>query len=146
VDTDLPELITRSGLKRTRRRSAILDTLAQSDKPLSAEQIFLSLQEQNIAINLSTVYRTLDTLIEHRLVERLSLSGDSRAVFEFNRNSHRHYLICVSCKKVIPIDSCPFQDYEKAIEAETDYRIEGHKLDIFGYCPGCKKMPKNGKN
>ena len=127
------------GLKNTKSRLAILDILERSAQPLSAEQIFLELKEKNISTNLSTVYRTLDTLTEKRLVTKLQITGDSRALFEYNRMAHKHYLICLECKKITAIESCPLGDYVKALAQETDYSISGHKLDIYGYCPSCRK-------
>jgi len=51
---------------------------------------------------------------------------------------HRHYLICLGCKKIMPIDHCPLGDYEKSLAKKTNYLISGHRLDIYGYCPECK--------
>lgn len=128
-----------SGLKNTKSRSAILDVLERSAQPISAEQVFLALKEKNITANLSTVYRTLDALSDKNLATKLSVTGDNRALYELNRMVHRHYLVCLGCKKIMAIDSCPLEDYEKSLEKETNYVISGHKLDIYGYCPECKE-------
>jgi Fur family ferric uptake transcriptional regulator len=136
TDSDAVKL---SGLRITKCRSAILDVLEQSEQPISAEQIFLELKEKNVTANLSTVYRTLDVLEEKNLATKLSITGDNRALYEFNRMVHRHYLVCLGCKKIIAINSCPLEDYEKRLAKETDYLISGHRLDIYGYCPECRR-------
>lgn len=137
-ETELGETLKRCGLKKTKSRSAILDILEQSESPISAEQVFLELKERVIPTNLSTVYRTLDTFADKKLVKKLTLSGDSRNLYEYNRMIHRHYLICLGCNKIVSIDSCPLADYEKHLAEETNYKITGHKLDIYGYCPDCR--------
>ena len=137
--SDYSDDLERSGLKKTRHRAEILSALAISSQPLAAEQIYLALTRRGISINLSTVYRILETLTEHHMVLRLSLSGDTRFVYEYNRSVHRHYLVCLSCKKVIPIDCCPLREYERSLAEKTNYSIQGHKLDIFGTCPECLK-------
>ena len=119
--------LTHCGLKKTRHRLVILDILDHSDQPVTAEQIFARLQDRRIAINLSTVYRTLDTLVLNKLVTRLSITQDGRALHEYNRRVHRHYLVCQGCRKIIPIDGCPLADYSRQLEQETGFQISGHK-------------------
>ncbi len=127
-----------SGLRNTRTRAAVLAVLAEDAAPLSAEQLYASLREKGVAANLSTVYRALETLCEKGLAAKLSIPGDPRTFFEYSRASHRHYLICLGCREIRPIERCPLAGYEKALEAETDYRISGHKLVVYGYCPACR--------
>lgn len=136
---DFSEAIKRCGLKSTKSRSSILDILDHSDQPRSAEQVFLILKEKNISVNLSTVYRTLDTFAEKNLVTKLNIAGNTKALYEFNRMVHRHYLVCLGCKKIVAIDNCPLAEYEKLLAKETNYLISGHKLNIYGYCPECKE-------
>lgn len=129
------------GLKQTRHRLAILEVLKNSDQPLTAEAIFAAVRGKKIAINRSTVYRNLDLLGEKEMLNKLTLAGDLRAVFEYNQKIHRHYLICLACNKVEIIEHCPLQGYEEGLSQETAYQIIGHKLDVYGYCPAClKKM------
>jgi Fur family ferric uptake transcriptional regulator len=131
--------ITLSGLKNTKSRSAILDVLKRSVQPISAEQVFLELKEKNITTNISTVYRTLDALADKNLATKLNITGDNRTLYELNRMMHRHYLVCLGCKKIMAIDSCPLEDYEESLAKETHYLISGHRLDIYGYCPECRE-------
>lgn len=127
------------GLKKTKHREAILSILRESTQPISAEDIFLSLKRSNISINLSTVYRILEVLSEKNLITKLSIGGDNKNLYEYNQMVHRHYLVCMECKRIKVIDDCPLKGYEKALADKTDYMISGHKLDIYGICPECRK-------
>ncbi len=131
--------LQKSGLKFTKQRSAILDILAQSEPPLAAEQIYLALKERGVPANLSTVYRTIETLTEKNLLKKRSMIGDNRVLFEFNRAHHSHYLVCLGCKKMLAISRCPLGNYEEELEKETNYTIAGHNLDVYGYCPECRE-------
>ena len=131
--------LKQSGLKNTKHRTAILGILEESTRPMAAEDVYFALKEKGISINLSTVYRVLETLASKDLVSKQSIVGDSRALFEINRMVHKHYLVCVGCKKIQCIENCPLEAYEKTLEKETKYTIAGHKLDIYGYCPECKE-------
>jgi Fur family ferric uptake transcriptional regulator len=78
-------------------------------------------------------------LADKNLAIKFNIMGDDRTLFEYNRMVHRHYLICMGCKKILAINRCPLEDYEKSLAKETNYSIAGHKLDIYGYCPKCRK-------
>jgi Fur family ferric uptake transcriptional regulator len=138
-NTDYEADLRRGGLKSTRQRTAILEILDQSEQPLAAEQVFMQLKQRGICVNLSTVYRVLETLAEKKLAVKLSITGDTRALFEYNRMLHRHYLVCLGCKKILAIHHCPLAGYEQTLQNQTNYKISGHRLDIYGYCPACQK-------
>lgn len=133
------ERLKKSGLKNTKSRRAILDILIRSNQPMAAEQIFFALKEKQIDINLSTVYRTLDSLENKDLVTKISIIDDDRMLFEYNQLGHRHYLVCLDCKKIITVHNCPLGSYEKTLENETHFNIVGHKLYLYGYCEECQK-------
>jgi Fur family ferric uptake transcriptional regulator len=133
------------GLKNTKHRVEILRFLQQSDQPNSAEQIFLALQKKDIAINFSTVYRTLELLVSKDLAIKQTVMGSSSALYEYNKMVHSHYLICMNCKRIEVIECCPLGDYERTLEKQTDFIIAGHKLDIYGYCPKCKELYIGGE-
>jgi Fur family ferric uptake transcriptional regulator len=136
-DTDV--LIKRSGLRNTKQRKAILDIIRISELPVTAEDVYLELKKQHIPVNLSTVYRTMETMSECMLIKKLRFLGEEKTFFEYFKAMHRHYLVCLRCKKILPISGCPLKSYEKTLEEKTDYSISGHRLDIYGYCPQCKE-------
>ena len=133
------ERLKNSGLKNTKSRKAILDVLIRSNQPMAAEQIFITLKDKKIDINLSTVYRTLDSLINKDIITKISIMDDDRMLFEYNQLGHRHYLVCVICKKIVTVQNCPLGLYERTLEKETHFNIIGHKLYLYGYCEDCQR-------
>lgn len=138
TDSDFGRILRQNGLKNTRPRAAILDILSGEGQPLTAEELFSRLQERVVSVNLSTVYRALEALCDKELVTKLTIKDDSRALYELKRMIHRHHLICLGCKRITSIGRCPLEGYEKRLASETDYVIEGHNLDVYGYCPDCR--------
>jgi Fur family ferric uptake transcriptional regulator len=136
---DIVDDLRRNGLRNTKCRTAILDILEQSDQPVAADRLFRELNEKDITMSFSTVYRTLEALTDKKLVTKLIIAGEDKALFEYNRMGHRHYLICLGCKRILDIEHCPLEGYEETLKKETDYVISGHKLNIYGYCPDCQK-------
>lgn len=128
-----------SGLKATKVRKAILAILIRSSQPMAAEEIFLALKEEQSTANLSTVYRTLESLVNKDLVSKISIMNNDRMLFEYNQLGHRHYLICVTCKKIVTVQNCPLGSYERTLEDETHFNIIGHRLYLYGYCEDCQR-------
>ncbi|MDD4802466.1 MAG: Fur family transcriptional regulator [Syntrophomonas sp.] len=137
-DDTYKSILKSNGLKNTKRRNSILEVLTQIAQPITADQVFLELQKQDVSINLSTVYRILDKLASKGIICRTNLIGDNKSLFELNQMNHRHHLICMGCKQMLAVDDCPFEQYGKLLQARTGFNITGHKLEIYGYCRNCK--------
>jgi len=80
----------KAGFRLTLPRQAILNVFSQNPQRLSAEDVFLSVHEKYLGIGLATVYRTLDLLIQMRLIFK----------FDFKISSHQihFYGLCERCK------------------------------------------------
>ena len=142
--TDYREALKRVGLKNTKRRAAVLEILERQPQPITAEQIFLKLNGLKVSASLSTVYRELDSLVGSGLAVKVSINAGGKALYEYNRMVHKHYLICLGCKKMIALDVCPLKSFEEKVEEQTHFVITDHKLNLYGYCPECraKGLPK----
>lgn len=131
-------ILTQQGCKNTKSRKAVIDALERAKSPVSAEEIFFDIKENNKSTNLSTVYRTLDLMESKGLVEK-TVMPDGKARFELTGYGHRHHLICTSCHKTVYIEKCPLQSLEKDVGRETSFDITGHRLEFYGLCPDCRK-------
>lgn len=138
-NTNYTEILKREGMKSTRHRNAILLLLEQSEHPMTAEELYISLMEKTASINLSTVYRTLDTFVSKNLVIK-STMDDGKARYELNHHEHKHHLFCVGCHKVISIEDCPMGELQEILKKKIDFDVTGHKLEIYGYCHNCKMV------
>lgn len=132
------DILSRIGCKNTKSRKAVIEVLKSAENPLCAEDVFLCIKEQGASVNLSTVYRTLDLMESKSLVNKIVM-GDGKARYELTVDGHRHHLVCTNCHKSVPIDFCPLEKLEKDIGKKNDFDITGHKLEIYGICPKCKK-------
>jgi len=126
------------GCRNTKSREAVISALESMQAAASAGDIFTFIKESGLSINLSTVYRTLDLMESKGIVEK-TLMGDNKARYELKYEEHIHHIICTGCKKIVPIDFCPLEELEKDIINKTSFNITGHKLELYGICPECKK-------
>lgn len=131
-------ILTRKGCKNTKSRKIIIDILEKSNIPVSAEDIYLRIKDSGGTANLSTVYRNLELMESKGLVSKTSMS-DGKARYELTGDGHKHHVICTNCHKMIPIDLCPIEGLEQDVKKKTSFDITGHKLELYGICPDCKK-------
>lgn len=137
------DMLRKCGLKITKQRVAIFAILEENDMPMSADQVFQQLTDRKVSASLSTIYRILDDFTDRNFVTRHRMMNENTTLYEYNRFLHRHYLVCLGCKTILPIEGCPLDDYEKRLEKTTDFTIAGHQLDIYGYCSKCRSNQKS---
>lgn len=131
------------GIKWTKQRKDIYEILKAAKKPLSAHDIYQKiLKDQSIdATNfaISTVYRSLAVFEEKHFIEKNVLTGSDMAVYELSDGHHKHYAVCLSCHKLVPIKHCPFEHVKHdSVKSENDdFVVTGHKLELYGYCKEC---------
>ena len=124
------------GIKSTKSRKSILDILESSDEPLTAEDIYKQLI--NEGINLSTVYRTLQSLNELDIINK-EIDKAGKALYMILKENHKHVLVCTKCGKKIYLKSCPYDNINKELEKTTGFKVEDHNIEIYGLCETCKK-------
>ena len=128
-------ILKKAELKSTKKRQMLLFLLQKQARPMTAEE--LHEQANNILpMNVSTVYRTLNTLTDKGILVR-SVRQDGKAYYALAKKDHYHRLVCDLCGKVIPIDTCPLSELEESLENKTGFRITGHSLEFTGVCPEC---------
>ena len=94
-----------AGIKWTRQRRDVYQVLLEATEPLSAVQIYQRLEETagQPGYAVSTIYRILAVFETRGLVLKSSWMGEDTLLYEFNRGSHTHYALCLSCHKRLPL-------------------------------------------
>ena len=134
------------GYRITIPRQIILEVLDKSEEHPSAEEIYLQVHKIYPAIGLTTVYRTLELLVNIGLVSKFDF-GDGRARYELLRNSkepsHHHHLICTKCSRIINyIDFVDeelelIEKTEKELSKKYNFEIQNHIIQFYGLCDKC---------
>ncbi|MBA4319849.1 MAG: hypothetical protein C0412_15735 [Flavobacterium sp.] len=134
---ELIEKIKLSGGRTTRTRTAILEYMFSSDKPVSSTDILSILKKKRILVNRTTVYRELAFLVDNCFAREVRLIGKP-SLFELS-HEHRHHLICVKCNNVqtIIMDN-HLHEEEKKIMRKENFKIIDHSLEFYGLCKQCQ--------
>ncbi|AGY56977.1 Fur family transcriptional regulator [Gloeobacter kilaueensis] len=126
--------------KLTKGQQAVLEVLVHSHRPLSAQDIYLELRGTEQEVGLATVYRSLEALHGGGRVQIIDVR-DNQAHYLIGKASHsQHHLICLNCKRVVPLDHCPVGDLEKHLSQDHEFQIEYHVLDFYGTCGDCRQV------
>ncbi len=124
------------GLKNTKNRKLILDCLNKLNKPVTAEELYFLLKDENV--DLSTIYRTLNSFYEKGIVKK-EINSSKKNIFIVDNDNDSHVLVCKICHKRIPLHGCPYHKVNKKIEKATGFIVEDQNTEIYGVCPECQK-------
>ncbi len=120
------------GYKITPQREYILDLFLKSKEHPSAESIYNTLKENFPYISLSTVYNTLNTLVDIGLARAIFL--EDKTYFDPNIEPHSHF-VCEHCGKIYDLE--PVSIDLKSLKTEYISRIHNLDVYIYGICKEC---------
>lgn len=101
------------------------------------ENLEKKLGESHIQTSRATIYRTLELLVESKLIDRIRFSENSY-YYEYSYGQELHYhLICNNCQKIIEFISEDIKNISEAICKKYSFRDPDYQFKIFGICHEC---------
>jgi Fur family transcriptional regulator, ferric uptake regulator len=127
-----------AGLKHGGARDRVIDLLASEPCALSAVEIEDALRAVGRATGRATIYRALELLVEHGLVERVEV-GDGQARFEkvVPGGEHHHHLVCERCGRLVAFDDPGLERAIARVCERLGVRVESHDVLLRGACGRC---------
>ena len=122
--------------RNTKQRTQIIDLLQKTDEFLSASEVREKLSHSGIEIGLSTVYRTLSSLLESDELD-VFIKDDGETVYRWCSKEHHHHLQCRVCGKTIEIQTTDFEEWALKIAKKYKFRDVEHTFEITGTCQDC---------
>lgn len=125
------------GLRDTEQRRLILEALSSLTGGADAEQIHTWIKKKNSAVNLVTVYRTLETFLREDLVHRIN---NGRFVLCTIPETHGHhgFLHCDSCSRIEEFHDESLCEKENAIARKAGFQPHRHFSELMGTCSTCR--------
>ena len=118
----------------TKQRELIINILKQSDRHLTADEIFFLAKLKMPSIAMATIYNNLNAMHEAGIINRLHIDG-SADCFDKLAEPHDH-LLCDHCGKITNLRLPALFD---TLEASVGAEIEGYDLTIHYTCPECRR-------
>jgi Fe2+ or Zn2+ uptake regulation protein len=134
---DLSAALDDAGYRLTDARRSIAELIAGRRGHFTAADLVAEARERRLGVGRATIFRTLDVLTELRAVERLDLPNGEHA-YVACEPAHHHHVVCSSCGRSRDVDDAGWRAVVRDIERKTGYRIDDHRLELFGRCPSCR--------
>lgn len=137
---DALDTLKQHGVRITPQRNAILEYLITSKSHPTADEIYRSLASTFPNISVATVYNNLRVFRKIELVKELNY-GDASSRFDFATHDHYH-VICEDCGTIVDFQYPGLEEVEQLASHITGFKINSHRLEVYGVCPTCFENPK----
>ena len=128
-------------LKRLTKQKRIINKICkESGIALTPKEIYSEAKKEIDSINLATIYRNLNQLVEDKKLTKIkhALKG---TLYEISGKSPHHYLFCTSCDTTFEKPGCGLSTcIEELKEHSYDgFIVQSHEVYLHGICPDCAK-------
>lgn len=122
-------------LRVTRQRQVLLDELCKLYTHPTADELYQIARKRLPRISLGTVYRNLELMAEHGMIQKLEVGGTQK---RFDGNAAPHYHVrCLKCGRLDDLNLPLDLDLDRQAGKLTDFTILRHSLEFTGTCPAC---------
>jgi Fur family ferric uptake transcriptional regulator len=135
----LKQAIKDKGLKYTKQREIIFETILNCDSHLNVEELCnaILLKYPKEKIGIATIYRALSFLEEASLIASISIDKKNKK-FENNLKDHHDHLICVKCGKIVEFINNTVEKEQEKIAKEQGFSLVSHTMYLYGICRDCE--------
>ena len=122
----------------TKQRETVLRVIRESEKHLTANEVFDDARRMLPGISFATVYNSLSYLKKEGLIGEIKLGTDANL---YDRKLTRHdHAICNNCGKLVDLElSIPKKLLEEAAN-RSQFKPDTIELTLRGLCPECSKQ------
>jgi len=135
----LTKVLSDRGIRLTRQRRVILQVMDNAEQHLDVDQIFERAQRLDSGVHLVTVYRTIELLKKHGLIDELDLlhlRGDRHYYETHGPRDHIH-VACLKCGKVREFESRLYEKLKSEIARDFGMKVTISRTEVGGYCAEC---------
>jgi Fur family peroxide stress response transcriptional regulator len=134
-DASIINILRQKGYKATPQRIAICRFALQSRDHPTAQRIYEEVRKVHPTVSLATVYKTLQILTEHGLIQELDLP-ETQARFDSNVEPHIN-MVCVRCGNIQDRNDPAARKMVAVITVKAGFTLKGQRLDVYGICKTC---------
>jgi Fur family peroxide stress response transcriptional regulator len=138
---DFQSLCKQSGLVATHQRYLIFQAvLLLGDNP-TPEEVFEYVRRSIPSISLATVYKNIDTFVDHRMMRDVSPNYGSRRI-ESTSTPHDHF-VCRVCRRVFDLEKHTDLTVPRQADLPAGATFEYHLVELVGVCRSCTRASKS---
>src|ERR687890_1648832 len=130
------QVLRDKGYRLTPQRELVLSAVNRLGHA-TPDEILTVVREQSSAVNISTVYRTLELLEELELVRHSHLTDRAPTYHSTATPAHVH-LVCRGCGTVLEAPPDEFDAWQASLRERHGFEADlGHRT-VFGRCEECR--------
>lgn len=125
--------------RQTGPRRALGALIARRSGHFTAAELLADARDGRVAVGRATVFRTLDLLVAQSALERIDLPSGEHAYVACAPREHHHHVVCRQCGRSVEVIDVGLAEVVRAISERSSFRIDSHRLELFGLCPDCQR-------
>jgi len=129
--------LDRAGYRLTEPRRAVADLITRRDGHFTAADLIDEARDRRLGIGRATIFRALELFTELNVLERLDLPTGEHAYVPCEP-AHHHHVVCSRCGRTTEAEDHGLQAMVDEVARHTGYRIDDHRLELYGLCPTCQ--------
>ena len=137
------EYLDARGMRRTMERYVILKRIMDITGHFTVEELQQMIDGDGFRVSRSTLYNTVELLIEAKLLRRHVFEG-MQAQYERITLPHTH-LICTTCGRVKEVRDPNFAAFMNARRFNA-FNTDHYSLYVYGTCSTCARKLKRAKH
>ncbi len=123
-----------TGLKATIPRLKILEVFQRNtQRHMSAEDVFRVLLQERSDVGLATVYRVLTQFEQAGILNRSQFEG-GKSVYELDVGQHHDHIVCLDCGQVEEFYDPEIEIRQQAVAKAKGFTITDHALSLYATC------------
>jgi len=124
--------------RSTKQRTAIAELLAAGSQFQSAQEIFAQLRTSAAPVGLTTVYRSLQGLVDAGEVDVIRRDDGEVVYRRCAGTAHHHHLVCRTCGRTVEVEGPDVERWAHDVASTNGFTDVSHVVEIFGVCRTCQ--------
>ena len=102
------------------------------------DEVLTAVREESQAVNISTVYRTLELLEELGMVRHAHISDRAPTYHSTTTPPHVH-LVCRGCGAITEVEPAEIRSFTDRLADQHGFTTDVGHLTVFGTCAACSE-------
>jgi len=134
------DALDQAGVRLTEPRRALAELVADREGHFTAADLVDDARKRRLGVGRATIFRALELFSEMGVVERLDLPSGEHAYIPCEP-VHHHHVVCSRCGRAVDVEDCGMGAVAREISRRTGFRIDDHRLELYGLCSDCRHQP-----
>lgn len=126
-------------LKHSEQRRGIMHSFLNTDKHLTADELYNIVKKKYPTVGQATIYRTLKLLCECGLCHELKFEDGVARYEHLYGHQHHDHLICTKCGRFVEVVDPEIELLQERLAKQHGFYPERHRMELYGTCKKCKK-------